>query len=275
MGIPVEYVHHEVAPSQHEIDLRYTDALTMADNVMTYRLTVKEVAQEFGIYATFMPKPVAGVNGSGMHTHQSLFEGDRNAFFDAADEYHLSKTAKRYIAGLLRHAPEITLVTNQWVNSYKRLVPGLRGAGLRLLGAAQPQRARPRAAVQARQGGGDADRVPLARPGLQPLPRVRRDARARGSPASRASTSCRPRPRNNIYEMTEAERGAAGIALAPRGPASRRSAWPSDSEVLRDALGEHVHEFLIRNKREEWDAYKSYVTPYELERYLPHPLSDL
>ena len=124
MGIPVEYVHHEVAPSQHEIDLRYTDALTMADNVMAYRLTVKEVAQEFGIYATFMPKPVAGVNGSGMHTHQSLFEGDRNAFFDAADEYHLSKTAKSYIAGLLRHAPEITLLTNQWVNSYKRLVPG-------------------------------------------------------------------------------------------------------------------------------------------------------
>ena len=102
MGIPVEYVHHEVAPRQHEIDLRYTDALTMADNVMTYRLTVKEVAQEFGVYATFMPKPVAGVNGSGMHTHQSLFEGDRNAFFDAADEYHLSKTAKAYIAGLLR-----------------------------------------------------------------------------------------------------------------------------------------------------------------------------
>ena len=124
MGIPVEYVHHEVAPSQHEIDLRYSDALTMADNVMTYRLTVKEVAQEFGIYATFMPKPIAGMNGSGMHTHQSLFEGDRNAFFDATDEYHLSKTAKAYIAGILRHAPEITLVTNQWVNSYKRLIPG-------------------------------------------------------------------------------------------------------------------------------------------------------
>ncbi|TMK31898.1 MAG: glutamine synthetase, partial [Actinobacteria bacterium] len=124
MGIPVEYVHHEVAPSQHEIDLRYADALTMADNVMTYRLTVKEVAQEFGIYATFMPKPVKGVNGSGMHTHQSLFEGDRNAFFDATDEYHLSTVAKQYIAGILKHAPEITLATNQWVNSYKRLVPG-------------------------------------------------------------------------------------------------------------------------------------------------------
>ena len=124
MGIPVEYVHHEVAPSQHEIDLRYTDALTMADNVMTYRLTVKEVAQEFGIYATFMPKPVMGVNGSGMHTHQSLFKGDRNAFFDASDEHHLSRIGKQYIAGILRHAPEMTLITNQWVNSYKRLVPG-------------------------------------------------------------------------------------------------------------------------------------------------------
>src|SRR5438477_12346148 len=116
MGIPVEYVHHEVAPSQHEIDLRYTDDLTMADNVMTYRLTVKEAAQEFGVYATFMPKPVAGVEGSGMHTHQSLFEGDRNAFFDPTDEHHLSKTARAYIAGVLRHAKEITLVTNQWVN---------------------------------------------------------------------------------------------------------------------------------------------------------------
>src|SRR5207249_8219280 len=125
MGIPVEYVHHEVAPSQHEIDLRYADALTMADSVMTYRLTVKEAAQEFGVYATFMPKPVAGVNGNGMHTHQSLFEGDRNAFFDATDECHLSKTGKAYIAGILRHAREMTLVANQWVNSYKRLVPGL------------------------------------------------------------------------------------------------------------------------------------------------------
>src|SRR5439155_2706876 len=123
MGIPVEYVHHEVAPSQHEIDLRYSDALTMADNVMTYRLTVKEAAQEFGVYATFMPKPVLGVNGNGMHTHQSLFKGDGNAFFDAGDEYHLSSVEKRYIAGVLRHASEITLVPNQGLDFYKRLVP--------------------------------------------------------------------------------------------------------------------------------------------------------
>jgi glutamine synthetase len=123
MGIRVEYSHHEVAPSQHEIDMRYTDALTMADNIMTYRLVVKEVALRKGIHASFMPKPIFGVNGSGMHTHQSLFKGERNAFFDKNDKYHLSKIAKCYLAGLLKHAPEITLVNNQWVNSYKRLVP--------------------------------------------------------------------------------------------------------------------------------------------------------
>ena len=124
MGIGVEYSHHEVAASQHEIDMRYTDALTMADNVMTYRLIVKQIALTHGVYATFMPKPVFGINGSGMHVHQSLFKGDRNAFFDKNDEYHLSKIARHYIAGMLRHAPEITLICNQWINSYKRLVPG-------------------------------------------------------------------------------------------------------------------------------------------------------
>jgi glutamine synthetase len=124
MGIKVEYSHHEVAPSQHEIDLRFEDALTMADHVMTYRIVVKEIANKHGVYATFMPKPLFGVNGSGMHTHQSLFKGDKNTFFDPGDPYHLSEVAKGYIAGILRHAREITAVTNQWVNSYKRLVPG-------------------------------------------------------------------------------------------------------------------------------------------------------
>jgi glutamine synthetase len=124
MEIPVEYSHHEVSPSQHEIDLRYQDALTMADMAMLYRLVVKEVAREEGVYATFMPKPVFGINGSGMHCHQSLFKGDRNAFFDPKDEYHLSKVAKQYIAGLLKYIREFTAVSNQWVNSYKRLVVG-------------------------------------------------------------------------------------------------------------------------------------------------------
>ena len=124
LGIDVETSHHEVGPSQHEIDLRYTDALTMADNAMTYRLVVKEVALRNNVYATFMPKPLFGENGSGMHVHMSLFKGDRNAFYDASDKHHLSDLAKRYIAGLIKHAPEFTLITNQWVNSYKRLVPG-------------------------------------------------------------------------------------------------------------------------------------------------------
>ena len=271
MGIPVEYVHHEVAPSQHEIDLRYTDALTMADNVMTYRLTVKEVAQEFGIYATFMPKPVAGVNGSGMHTHQSLFEGDRNAFFDATDEYHLSKTAKSYIAGLLRHAPEITLVTNQWVNSYKRLVPGFE-APVYVCWARRNRSALVRVPhVQAGQGGRDADRVPLARSRLQPLPRVLRDARG-GARRDRGRVRA---PARGLEQHLRDDRARAG-GRRDRAPSPRISLeairLAEGSEVLRDALGDHVLEFLIRNKREEWDAYKSYVTPYELERYLPDPL---
>ncbi len=124
MGIKVEYSHHEVAPSQHEIDLRYTEALKMADNTITYRIVVKEVAKKYGVYATFMPKPMFGVNGSGMHVHQSLFKGNKNAFYDPNDKYFLSDIAKCYIAGLLKHAKEITLLTSQWVNSYKRLVPG-------------------------------------------------------------------------------------------------------------------------------------------------------
>src|ERR671925_1540637 len=214
MGIPVEYVHHEVAPSQHEIDLRYTDALTMADQVMTYRLTVKEVAQEFGIYATFMPKPVAGVNGSGMHTHQSLFEGDRNAFFDGTDEYHLSKTAKSYIAGVLRHAPEITLVTNQWVNSYKRLVPGFEA---------------PVYVCWARRNRSALVRVPADRPDDERAARIEYRARdpacnpylafavvvAAGLDGVRRELEPPAEVVGDLGAMSEAERRASGIAALP------------------------------------------------------------
>jgi glutamine synthetase len=267
MGIPVEYVHHEVAPSQHEIDLRYTDALTMADQVMTYRLTVKEVAQEFGIYATFMPKPVAGVNGSGMHTHQSLFEGDRNAFFDATDEYHLSKTAKGYIAGLLQHAPEITLVTNQWVNSYKRLVPGFEA---------------PVYVCWARRNRSALVRVPMYKPGKEGATRIEYRSPdpacnpylafaamlAAGLAGLEGEYDLPPEASNNIYEMTEPERETAGIRSLPE-DLIEAIHLSEGSDVLRDALGDHVLEFLLRNKREEWDAYKAHVTPYERERYLP------
>jgi glutamine synthetase len=267
MGIPVEYVHHEVAPSQHEIDLRYTDALTMADNVMTYRLTVKEVAQEFGNYATFMPKPVAGVNGSGMHTHQSLFAGDRNAFFDPADDVHLSRTARTYIAGLLRHAPEITLVTNQWVNSYKRLVPGFE-APVYVCWARRNRSALVRV-PQYKPGKEEATRIEFRSPDPACNPYLAFAAMlAAGLAGIEGDYELPPEASNNIYEMTEDEREAAGIASLPDdlhdaiGLAER-------SEVLRDALGDHVHEFLIRAKRAEWDAFKAHVTPFELERYLP------
>src|SRR5215210_7475087 len=260
MGVPVEYVHHEVAPSQHEIDLRYTDALTMADNVMAYRLTVKEVAQEFGIYATFMPKPVAGVNGSGMHTHQSLFAGDRNAFFQEGDEYHLSKVGKHYIAGLLAHAPELTLVTNQWVNSYKRLVPGFEA---------------PVYVCWARRNRSALVRVPMYKPGKEGATRIEfrspdpacnpylafASMLAAGLDGVENEYELPPEASNNIYEMTEHEREVAGIRSLPE-DLIEAIHLAEGSEVLRDALGDHVLEFLLRIKREEWDAYKSQVTPY-------------
>jgi len=267
MGIPVEYVHHEVAPSQHEIDLRYTDALTMADNVMTYRLTVKEVAQEFGIYATFMPKPVAGVNGSGMHTHMSLFEGDRNAFFDATDEYHLAKTGKAFIAGVLQHAPDITLVTNQWVNSYKRLVPGFEA---------------PVYVCWARRNRSALVRVPMYKPGKEGATRIEYRSPdpacnpylafaamlAAGLDGIERELDLAPEASNNIYEMSDDERESAGIRSLPE-DLHDAIGLAAHSNLLRETLGDHVHEYLIRNKRAEWDGYKSYVTPYETDRYLP------
>jgi glutamine synthetase len=234
---------------------------------MTYRLTVKEVAQEFGIYATFMPKPVQGVNGRGMHTHQSLFTGDRNAFFGESDEYHLSTLGKHYIAGILQAAPEITLVTNQWVNSYKRLVPGYEA---------------PVYVCWARRNRSALVRVPQYKPGKEEATRIEyRSPDPACNPYLAFATmlgaglagieqelELPPEASNNIYEMTEDERRTAGIRSLPA-DLHEAIELASGSKVLREALGDHVHEFLIRNKREEWDSYKSYVTPYEIERYLP------
>jgi glutamine synthetase len=214
-----------------------------------------------------MPKPVMGVNGSGMHTHQSLFTGDRNAFFEASDECHLSKTAKAYIAGILRHAPEITLVTNQWVNSYKRLVPGYEA---------------PVYVCWARRNRSALVRVPQYKPGKEEATRIEYRSPdpacnpylafatmlAAGLAGIEGEYELPPEASNNIYEMTEEERQAAGIRSLPEDLVEAIH-LASESKVLREALGDHVHEFLIRNKREEWDGYKSYVTPYELERYLP------
>ncbi len=267
MGIGIEYSHHEAATSQHEIDIRYTDALTMADNVMTYRLVVKQTALEHGVYATFMPKPIFGVNGSGMHVHQSLFKGSRNAFFDKDDGYYLSKTAKCYIAGLLKHAPEITSVTSQWVNSYKRLVPGYEA---------------PVYLSWARRNRSDLIRVPEYRPGKENATRVEfRSPDPACNPYLAFSVMLAaglegiekgyevPDPiEENVYEMSEEERKKRGIGSLPA------SLWEAiqlteKSEVVRRALGEHVFDAFIKNKQIEWDQYRIHVTEYELKRYLP------
>jgi glutamine synthetase len=267
MGIGVEYSHHEVAGSQHEIDMRYTDALTMADNVMTYRLVVKEVALRHGVYATFMPKPVFGINGSGMHVHQSLFKGERNAFFDKDDEYHLSKIARGYIAGLLKHAPEITAVCNQWVNSYKRLVPGYEA---------------PVYLSWARRNRSDLIRVPEYRPGREKATRIEFRSPdpacnpyltfsvmlAAGLEGIEKGLEPPPPVEENVYEMTPEERQKRGITTLP---ASLLEAilLAEKSEVVRKALGEHVFEAFIQNKKIEWDQYRTQVTEYELKKYLP------
>jgi len=267
LGIGVEYSHHEVATSQHEIDMRYTDALTMADSVMTYRLVVKEVALKHSVYATFMPKPVFGINGSGMHVHQSLFRGERNAFFDKNDEYHLSQLAKCYIAGLLKHAPEITVVTNQWVNSYKRLVPGYEA---------------PVYLSWARRNRSDLIRVPEYRPGREKATRIEfRSPDPACNPYLAFSVMLAaglegiekeyavPDPvEENVYEMSNAERQERGIRTLP---ASLLEAilLAEQSDMVRKALGDHVFGAFIENKRIEWDHYRTQVTDYELKRYLP------
>jgi glutamine synthetase len=267
MGIGVEYSHHEVSPSQHEIDLRYTDALSMADAAMTYRLVVKEVALAHGVYATFMPKPIAGQNGSGMHVHQSLFKGDRNAFFDASDPYYLSPLAKSYTAGLLRHSREITLVTNQWVNSYKRLVPGFEA---------------PCFITWARRNRADLVRIPEYKPGKEVATRVEyRSPDPACNPYLAFSAMLAaglegiereypvPEPtEENVFEMSEEERKARGIDVLP-GSLIEAIEAAETSDVLRRALGDHVFETLIANKKIEWDQYRTQITGYELERYLP------
>lgn len=266
-GIVVEYSHHEVSSSQHEIDLRYNEALTMADNVMTYRLAVKEIAQRKGIHATFMPKPVYGINGSGMHTHQSLFKGDKNAFFDAKDKLHLSKIAKYFIAGLLKHAPEITSVTNQWVNSYKRLIPGYEA---------------PVYICWAQMNRSALIRVPMYKPGKEKSMRIEYRAPdpacnpylafsvmlAAGLEGIEKKYELPPPANDNIYEMTEEERKKAKIGSLPE-DLYEAIKITEKSTLVKEALGERVFEYFIRNKKMEWDEYKAQVTQYEIEKYLP------
>jgi len=267
MGIGIEYSHHEVAPSQHEIDMRYTDALTMADNVMTYRLVVKQVAMKNGAYATFMPKPIAGENGSGMHVHQSLFKGKDNAFFDAKDPYSLSKVARSYIAGILKYAPEFTAVTNQWINSYKRLVPGYEA---------------PVYLSWARRNRSDLIRVPEYKPGREKATRMElRSPDPACNPYLAFSVMLAaglqgieegltpPEPvEENVFEMSAEELQRRGIGTLP-GSLLEAVQLTEKSELVRKTLGDHVFNAFIKNKKIEWDHYRTQITEYELNRYLP------
>lgn len=267
MGIQVEYSHHEVAPSQHEIDLRYDEGLKMADKTMTYRLVVKEIALKHNVYATFMPKPIFGENGSGMHVHQSLFQGDRNAFYDPNDTYNLSDLAKHYIAGLMRHAPEIAAVTNQWVNSYKRLVPGYEA---------------PVYVSWARRNRSAMIRVPMYKPGKEVATRMEfRSPDPACNPYLAFAVMLGaglegiekkyelPDPiEEDIFEMNPAERKAHGITDLP-GNLYAAILETEKSELVRSVLGDHVFNKFIENKKIEWDQYRTHVSQFELERYLP------
>ena len=265
-GIPVEYSFHEDAPSQHEIDLRYTDALTMADNLMTLRLIVREVALAHGVHATFMPKPMAGVQGSGMHTHLSLFAGETNAFYDPEHPSGLSTTAQQFVAGLLHHSPEITAVTNQLVNSYKRLVSGFEA---------------PVHVSWARNNRSALVRVPIAKRGKEPVA-TRIEYRAidpacnpylafsvilaAGLAGIEGGYELPPEATTNLFDPAV----SATIDNTELLPASLAEALDrmEQSTLVREALGEHIFEWFLRNKRAEWADYKAHVSQFELDRYL-------
>lgn len=264
LGISVEFSHHEGGPGQNEIDLRYADALTMADNIMTFRTVIKEVAIEQGVYATFMPKPFTEHPGSGMHTHMSLFEGDTNAFYDASGQYHLSKVGRQFIAGLLRHAPEITAVTNQYVNSYKRLWGGGEAPSFVCWGHNN------RSALI---------RVPLYKPDKGGSSRI--EYRAIDSAANpylayalllnaglkgiENEYELPPETEDNVWDLTDSERRAMGIQPLPQSldHAIRKL---EESELAAETLGEQVFSYVLANKQAEWSAYRSQVTPFELKQ---------
>jgi glutamine synthetase len=267
MGIPIEHSHHEVAPSQHEIIARYTDALTMADNIMTSRLTVKEVALQNGIYATFMPKPLENHDGSGLHLHLSLFEDDVNAFHEPGTQGGLSKVAEAFIAGLLQHAPEMTAITNQWVNSYKRLVSGFDA---------------PIFVSWARNNQSALVRVPSVKRGKPSSVRIEYRAAdgacnpylalsvmlAAGLNGVREGYELPPEVTADVDRLSTSERAAIGVKRLPDTLASALDLM-EESELVAEALGEHVFNWFLRNKRAEWDRYQEHVSRYELETYLP------
>lgn len=266
MGIDVEYSHHEVAPSQHEVDMRYKDALEMADSVITYKVVVKEIANKFGVYATFMPKPIFGQNGSGMHTHQSLFKGNKNAFFDAKDKNYLSDIARSYIAGLLRHAKEICSIFAQTTNSYKRLVPGYEA---------------PVYIAWSRRNRSALVRVPFYYPGKENATRC--EFRACDPACNPYLTFAAmlqsglegvekkyevPEPmEKNLYHLTDAERREKGIDTLPDSLGHAISIT-ENSELVKRTLGDHIFSRFIEIKKKEWDEYRIQVPLSELDKYL-------
>ncbi|MFA4857935.1 MAG: glutamine synthetase family protein [Candidatus Margulisiibacteriota bacterium] len=267
LGINVEYSHHEVAPSQHEIDMRYDDGLKMADNVVTYKLTVKEIASKNGVYATFMPKPIFGQNGSGMHCHQSLFKGKANAFYDASDKYHLSAAGKSYIAGILKHAPEMIAILAPWVNSFKRLVPGYEA---------------PVYIAWSRRNRSALVRVPMYQPGKEVATRMElRCPDPSGNPYLQFAVmlcaglkgieegyKLQDPMELNLYHLTDEERAERGIKSLPASLGEAIQIMEK-SELIREALGDHSFERFITLKKQEWDEFRIQVTDYEIKKYLP------
>ncbi|HSP53484.1 MAG TPA: type I glutamate--ammonia ligase [Cryobacterium sp.] len=266
LGISVEFSHHEAGPGQNEIDLRYADALTTADNIMTFRTVIKEVAIEQGVYATFMPKPMSEHPGSGMHTHLSLFEGDTNAFYEAGAQYQLSKTGRQFIAGLLKHAPEITAVTNQFVNSYKRLWGGDEAPSFVCWGHNN------RSALI---------RVPLYKPNKGQSARVEYRAidsaanpylayslmLAAGLKGIEEGYELPPEAEDNVWGLSDTERRALGYRQLPAS-LDHAIQYMEESELVAETLGEHVFNYVLLNKRQEWKDYRSQVTPFELDKNL-------
>src|SRR5213593_2946543 len=266
VGIPIEYHHHEVGPSQHEIDMRYASALEMGDHTVTYRLIVKEVAAKNGVYATFMPKPIFGENGSGMHTHQSLFTNGRNAFFDTDDEWHLSDVGKAFIAGQLRHARELSAIFAQWVNSYKRLVPGYEA---------------PVYVAWSRRNRSALIRIPLYKPGHEQATRaeIRCPDPAcnpyltfaallhAGLEGIEQGYELEPPMEQNLYHLTSEERKEQGIVSLPETLGEAIDAFAA-SDLMRRAFGDHIFDNYVKLKRREWDDYRVQLTQWELDRYL-------
>ncbi len=267
LNIPVECSHHEVAPSQHEIDLKYQEALVMADFAQVYRFVVKEVAQQNGVYATFMPKPIFGENGSGMHCHMSLFKGDKNLFFDTKDKNHLSPIARSFMAGLLTHVKEFTLVTNQWVNSYKRLVPGYEA---------------PVYITWGRRNRSSMVRVPMYRVGKEKATRIELRSPdpacnpylafscmlAAGLKGIEANYKLPEPVEENIFHLSDEKKTNYNIDTLP-GSLEDAITLFEKSKLMRETLGGHVFDKLIANKRIEWDRYRIHVTDFETEKYLP------